>query len=412
MLINVNESEYCKLNVECESDSELLQRKTNEVISNLKNVTVPGFRKGKATPEAIKFHYKKHIEDTVKRLLAEEAFHSTLFEQNVKALTPPSFNSVVLKDGKFHCSFSFYKKPDFELKEYKGFDIPLPQQDMDAETLVQKQLENLRYKAGDAVPFDENETVQLNDKIIMDYECHVDGKRVDELSALGEMLDVGSSPISAFDESLIGMKVGETKSFALSNVPNMKPEYDGKTLNFTLTLNMGSRVTPLALDDEMAVKLGLPDFKSLHEFISARATTQLENNKKAKIIQQISSRLLENHEFSVPEKMISLEAQYVAAASRVNWSDLTDQQRTELLSVGEKNVRLHLILDKIRDVEPETQLSDEEVLGILRENFKDRGDVDGALKELSANGRLHMLMERVRDEYVLEFVFKNSKIGE
>jgi hypothetical protein len=83
--------------------------------------------------------------------------------------------------------------------------------------------------------------------------------------------------------------------------------------------------------------------------------------------------------------------------------------------MAKKNVSLSLILDKIRETEIESQLSDQEVFEIIKQNLaksKTGSNVDDVIKEMSRTGYLQILFSRIRDEYTLDFIVKSIRIIE
>lgn len=82
MEIQIKELDACKLLVCYNADAGQILDKRGEVLNAFKKAPVPGFRTNKVPLDAIKVHYRQQIEDSLKRALAEEAYHSTLFEKN------------------------------------------------------------------------------------------------------------------------------------------------------------------------------------------------------------------------------------------------------------------------------------------------------------------------------------------
>src|SRR5277367_2697207 len=101
MQIEINEIEACKLSVHYEANALEIMDKRAEVQTAFKKAPVPGFRPGKASMDAIKLHYRQQIEESLKRALAEDAFHNTLFEKKLRPHGAPKFNSLLLDGGKF-----------------------------------------------------------------------------------------------------------------------------------------------------------------------------------------------------------------------------------------------------------------------------------------------------------------------
>src|SRR5271166_1274316 len=191
MNIVLSEKEYCKVSVRCEADAELIANKKQEVVNKFKSLDVPGFRKGRASADAVKMHYKKQIAETLTQELAETAYNDALAQHNIKPFGRPNFSMANIDGSKFVCEFSVHKHPDFELKEYKGFDIPKPADAISEEEFAQKILEDLRVKYGSINPYVETDFVQMGDNVILDYSASLDGVPIEALNASGEVLSVG-----------------------------------------------------------------------------------------------------------------------------------------------------------------------------------------------------------------------------
>jgi trigger factor len=415
MQIEVKEIEHCKLSIHYEADALEILNKKSEIINNFKKALVPGFRPGRATSEAISIHYRQQIEDSLKRALAEDAFHNALFEKKIKPHGAPLFNGMLFTGGKFSCDFDVFTKPEFDLSEFKGMDVPKPAEVISSVELSAKMMQELRVRFGDVSPYTEEDFVMNGDNIILDYEGVVDGQKVDSISAEGEMLTVGASALTEFDANLLGMKMGETREFTMVVPESGMPSLAGKTVQFKVTVSMGSRTVPCALDDEMAVKLGKKDFEELNAFVNATASGRVANNLKTAINESVCNKLVEANKIDVPNWMSISEAKYLAHQSKLDWETLEDADKERFLVMSKKNVTLSLVLDKIREQELEAQLTDQEVFEIIKQNLaksKTANSVDEVIQEMNRTGYLQILFSRIRDEYTLDFIVKSVRIVE
>ena len=135
----------------------------------------------------------------------------------------------------------------------------------------------------------------------------------------------------------------------------------------------------------------------------------------AKKIEQVTALLLDTNKFEVPSWLSLYQAQYSAASSRLNWDSLPDDQKTSLLNAAVKSVQLSLILEKIREEEPDCQLSDEEILKTLQDNISQMQNgksFQETLDELNKNKLLPLVMNRMKDEHTLNFVIKSCTFVE
>ncbi len=415
MQVDVQELESCKLSVHCVADAGEIFNKRGEVLGLFKKAPVPGFRPGKASIDAIKIHYRDQIEEALKRALAEDAFHEALFQHKLKPHGPPRFSSLMMGEGKFTCDFELYTKPAFELAPYKNLNVPKPHSPQDPVSMAELMLQELRVRLGEVAPYTETDFVQSGDNVILDYEGSIDGQKVDHVSATGEMLTVGKSQLPIFDDNLLGMTMGDVREFDIT-VPNTAlPSISGKTIHFKVTLTMGSKTTPCALDDTLAQKVGKKDFNELREYIYTMAAAKVTHNAQMAVNEAIANKLVDDNQVSVPNWMSLSEAQYLTHQAKLDWATLTDLDKEKYLSVAERNVKLSLILDKIRELEPEAQLTDQEVFEIVKKNLantKVTTSLDDVIKEMNRTGYLQILFSRIRDEHALDFVVKSASVVE
>jgi len=415
MKIELTELEPCKLSVKYEANFMEIGDKRAEIEGHFKKAPVPGNRAGKASPEAIRMHYRQQIDDSLKRALAEDAFHNTLFEKKLKAHGPPRFQTLLLDSGKFSCEFEMYTKPNFELGKYKELEVPKPPEQLNPIELAERMMQDLRVRAGEVLPYDDGEFVQDGDNILVDYEGSVDGTKVDSLSATGEMMTVGKSPLAGFDNNLLGMTIGETREFDFVAPEGGLPSISGKTVHFKVTLNMGSKTVPCALDDELAKKLNKKDFAELQLAVSQTAFARSANASKMAVHEAIAKRLVSETTIDVPNWMSLSEAQYLAQQSQLDWNILPDQDKEKLLEVAALNVKLALVLDRIREIEPEAQLTDQEVFEMIKQNLAQTQatkNLDEVIQQMNKTGYLQILFSRIRDEHTMDFVTKSVKMIE
>lgn len=413
MQIEVVEKEPCKLTVHYTADALQILNKRGEILTAFKKAPVPGFRQGKASIDAIKLHYRQQIEESLKRALAEDAYHNVLFEKKIKPHGAPKFNTLLLADGKFTCDFELFTKPEFELATFKDLEIPKPHAAISEVEMTERLLQELRARFGEVTPYGENDFIQTGDNVILDYESTIDGVKVDNLCAEGEMLTVGASKLKVIDDNILGMMIGDTREFDFSVPEAGLPSLSGKNVHFKVTLNTGSKTVHCPLNDELAHKIGQKNIEELRSFVHSAAMGKLATQEKAAINEAVAVRLVADNNMSVPNWMTLSEAQYLAHQSQLNWETMADEDKEKYMEMSEKNVKLSLILDKVRETEPEAQLTDQEVFDIIKRNLSNtklKTSLDDIIKEMNRTGYLQILFSRIRDEHTLDFIVKSVKI--
>jgi trigger factor len=415
MRIEVKEIENCKLNVFFEADQGDLLSKKDEVILKFKDAKVPGFRNGKADRNSIRLHFAKEINEELKKEMANEAYQKFLHEKKVKPFGFPKFTSINLENNNYSCSFETYVVPVVDLKEYKGFEIPKVFSDKTIDQISQEILQELRVNYGDVIPYTDEDFVQESDNIIIDYTT-IDVSEDKSIDRSGQLHTVGKGNIKQFDESLLGMKIGEVREFSFRLGDNLKDSSEtGKEFKFKVKLVMGSKVSPSPLDDSLASKVGISSFEELQKKVNIEASNQVEQITENKLFDQISKRLVENHQIDVPYWMSLSEARLFAKSKAVSFESLPDEEKKKLIEQCEKSVKLSLILDKIRESEPEAQLSDEELYNMTKQEIDKMAPPEESSKILEnvvKAGQLGIFFNRIKDNFTLKFVLNNSKLVE
>lgn len=417
MDITVNELEPCKLDVHYKVNSNEIEPKLAEVVGMFKTAPISGFRRGKAPVKIIKQKYKKQINEALKRALVEEAYHNILFEKNLSAIGHPQVGVVNLFNNNFECSMVLHVKPSFDIKPYNEYVIPKPHVEMTSDDLTEKMLEDLRYRYGTANQYTEEDFVQNGDSVIVNYTGSIDNEIMPNLSADGEMMTVGASKLLEFDNNVLGMKLDEERTFNVVVPNDGLPSLIGKTIVFKVTLLSGSKIIPMPLDDSLAQKLNKSDFISFRSMVNASAVKRIEEMNRAKIIEALSNKLVADYDFIVPNWLLLAEAQQLAASSRKDWNKLADLDKEQFLDLAAKNVKLSLILDKIRTEDPDAQLTEEEVYNVIKQTLiaYSNGSVNDSnigehMNKLISGGQYQVLAAKQMDEHVINHILKLSKI--
>lgn len=397
--IRFTEVEYCKLNVNYTADSGVLSSKFDEAVSNLKQAKIPGFRRGKAPDFAIKTRCRKQIESFVINEMVAQAYEDILYDTKIKPIGRPQVKKVEMPDDKsFSCEMTVFKKPTFTLSQYKEIEVQKPKTpESNLEKQIEMTLNDLCNRFGDIKPYDDNDVIELNDNVTLDYEVFIDGKRDDVSSVLGTLYSVGSNVIAGIDNHLLGMKAGESK------------EVD----NFKITIHMGTKTVPAELNDDLAKKLGAESVDGLKKLLAETITTRASNNDNAIVRRELIQKLVDGTDIVVPDWLVNMESQHIAIQQKLDWDKMSDEEKEPLKNSARDNVKLSLILDSIRDVEPETVLSDTEIVSVLKQRVANSGsDPEKFVVEAGKNGRLLGMLAALRDEFTLQWLVDNAKLVE
>lgn len=191
-----------------------------------------------------------------------------------------------------------------ELGEYKGlsyepYDTTVEEED------VESYVQNLLSTDTNKNPV---EIVAENSYVNIDYVGTLDGVAFDGGTAEGQELSIeNSNYIEGFAESIVGMKVGETKDCPMTFPESYHAEeLAGKDVVFTITVNEAWEQVPSELNDEFAVKKGYDDVKALYAGIRAELQEEKESEAKSDMEYQLIQTAIDNSTFDLKEEEITL----------------------------------------------------------------------------------------------------------
>src|SRR6267378_3597995 len=244
---DVNET---RKNVRVEIPSDVVDAEIDRIARDYsKKARVPGFRPGKAPARVIKQRFKDQILHDVAHDLIPRAMDDALRERGVEPVDTPDVRDVNIEEGHpLTFTASFDTLPPFDPGDLATISLRRPAVAIDEEA-VSGALQRLRDRAARHEP--------------------VEGRGVDH--------GAKANP-PGFDEQLLGLEVGATKSFSI-HYPQDYPigELANTDVSYTVTVKgLKRRVLP-ELDDEFAKDLG--DFETL-EALRARVREDLEHEAR------------------------------------------------------------------------------------------------------------------------------------
>ena len=171
-----------------------------------KNISVPGFRKGKVPRQMVEKMYGPEVfyEDAVNEMIPD-AYEAALDECEEEIVSSPKIDVVQVEAGKnFIFTAEVALKPDVELGKYMGVKVDKIDLDVTDEE-VDAQVQREREANGRTISV-EDRAVKDGDMTVIDFEGFVDGVAFEGGKGENYPLVIGSgSFIPGFEEQLIGV---------------------------------------------------------------------------------------------------------------------------------------------------------------------------------------------------------------
>jgi trigger factor len=237
------------------------------------------------------------------------------------------------------------------------------------------------------------------------------------------VLEVGSeSLIPGFEDQLVGMRAGETKTFRIEFPKEYgDAEIQGKEAEFTVTVQEVKEKKLPELNDEFSKQMGYEGLEDLRKKINEHLTREKTQESEEKLKGDLVQALITKHEFEVPQSLI--EGQTRALAQE--WAEQLKQQSIdektiqaailrevdELRKRAERQVRASLILEAVAKKE-EISVSDAEVEGEISNTALAMRVEAEKLREFYAKnpGRKEDLLFRLRQDKTLKFLVDKAKV--
>jgi trigger factor len=298
------------LTVEVSADkvSEGLDAAFQKVV---KQVSVPGFRKGKM-PRGMfekRFGVESLYQDALDILLPE-AYGNAIDETGIEPVDRPDIDIEQMEKGKeLIFKATVQVKPEVKLGEYKGLEVEAFDTTVSEED-VANELKTLQERQAELVIKEEG-TAENGDTVVLDFEGFVNGEAFEGGQAENHTLELGSgSFIPGFEEQLVGVAAGESKDVEVTFPEEYHAaELAGKPAVFKVTVHEIKGKELPELDDEFAKDVD--DEVETLDALKEKIRTRLEDSKKHEAEHHLRDTVVEsaaaNAEVEVPEVMVETE---------------------------------------------------------------------------------------------------------
>ncbi len=364
-LKNVTKKENNRVELEIEVDAATFEAAVDAAYrKDIKDITIPGFRKGKAPRALVEkmygegMFYETAVNDVYPAAL-DEAIKESGYEY-VEDKIDFDVQSVG-KDGlKFTAVITV--KPEVELGEYKGLKAtkkiaPVTDEDVDAEVKMLQERNSRMVSVDDRA-------AEMGDTVTFDFEGFVDGEAFEGGKAENHALVLGSGQfIPGFEEQLVGKKIDEECDVNVTFPEEYHAaELAGKPAVFKCKIHEIQMKELPELNDDFAKDVS--DFDTLDE-LKADSKKKLEERRAAAAEDAVSDQLVEGLlgiltadipaamfenaiDDSVRDFEYRLQSQGLNLDMYMQYTGTDkDTFRDSFREQAEKKVKMRLILEKI-----------------------------------------------------------------
>lgn len=382
-----------------------------------KNITLPGFRKGKVSRKMAEKQYGEGVfyEDAINSLVGPE-IDAAVSETKLVLVDRPSVELVsVDKEKGVELKAICVTKPEIEISDYMGIKAPKNVKEITEED-IDFQIKTIRQRNARIVSVDDR-AAQLNDEVIIDFEGFFGDEPFEGGKGEDHPLRLGSGQfIPGFEDQVVGHNIGDKFDVVVSFPENYQMEdYAGKEATFKCELKSISYEELPEISDELIKDA--TEFETVEEYTAdirtkledaavKQAETSFENSIMNSIIEKVDSPipncmferriddLVRNFDMTLRQQGMNLDVYFQYTG--MDMESFRDTHRERAVN----EVKLRLALEKIAELE-KIEISDEDINNGLTEIAEaNKMDVEAVKKLLPMDDYVNDLLVQKAVELV------------
>lgn len=389
-----------------------------------KQITVPGFRKGKMPKQVFfQMYGEESLYQDALNVVLPDVFADAVAEAGVTTVGQPKIDAESMNKGEaWVLTAEVELAPEIELGEYKGVKVPASDVTVSDEEL---DAEITRLQEGQAELVLVDAPAKNGDTVVIDFVGSVDGVEFDGGKGENYSLELGSgSFIPGFEDQLVGAKAEDVVNVNVTFPEEYQAaDLAGKDALFVVTVHEVKAKEVPALDDEFAKDIDeeVDTLAELKDKVKARLTTSKEDAAKdakedAAIAAVVDNASVEGGQ--IPDSMIHEDVhrqmnQFFASMQQQGISpelyyQITGSSEDDLHKQyeegAERRVKTNLVLEaivKAENIKPSADDIAAEVKSLADQYGMDEAAVRGALSD-------DMLSHDIAIKQVVDMIVDNA----
>lgn len=372
-------------------------------------VTLPGFRVGKAPPSMVRKRFADAIRQEAIELVINEAFKEAVERESLKLAAQPHVHDLKAVPGQplefeLHCEV----RPELALEKIEGFAITRVESSITDE-LIEEQIEKLREQKGDWAPV-EDKPAPGDMVTVMLSTAEADGTMPEGREY--RLVLGGGQAIAGIEELIMEASMGQTVERPVRWPDDFPDETQrGTTKTARVTLTDVKRKSLPALDDAFAREVG--DFDTLDALRAAVRVDMGEHARReadAEVRGQLIEKIVEANPFDVPNSWVN---QLIEGYMQMYGVPDAEKQRfaVEFRPMAERQVRRDLIIDTIAERESLAASAadvDARIEVMAKARNADPGQVYAQLQKA---GRLQEIERELTEDRVFGWLLEKNPVS-
>ncbi len=407
-----------------------IDKSVEEKVKNLiPNVSIPGFRKGKAPVNIVRKKYENNILNEVIEKVIQSNTSKLIKEKKLKLFRQPKIDlKKYEKNQPLEIEIKIDLQPDIKLKSFKSIDLLNYTIDVDKK-LIDEQFKNFISSQKSYKKIDDNRSIKISDKIfinliskdeeIPEYLINQQNLSIDTESEIQILPEISKRLISK------KMKVNDKIdiSFDLSEVLKDKNK---KNVFFNVELVSIEEKVEFELDKEFLEKNGFKEKSELKEFLKNNLEKQYNQGIVEIQKKQLMDILDNQYSFDLPQGILDEDFNEIwhrlEHAKKDNKLDEDDKLLSEdklkarYKEISKRRVKLAVLLQFIAKEEKLTVTENDLSKAMMEYSSRYPGQEKQILEYFKKNPNSienmkgPILEQKVIDSIISKATIKNKKI--
>ncbi len=382
--VTVTQHPHCKIELNVEVSPITVKASFQKAVKEIKkDISLPGFRKGKAPDAVVLKKYASYVDQRWKEITVNNSLNEALVLTKLHPISNKqvqhTLESCSDEEGAI-IRFEFESEPEIPEIDIQSIDLKKIEKEEVEQEKVDEVISmmlsyHVEFEDIKDRPIEEGDYVDLDIQDLKTQKMIVTDRRF-------EMKEKKTG--NWLRKLVIGLSTGDTAegmSEADENLPKESLK-NFKPTNCRLTVKGIFKGTPPEIDDEFAKKLGATSVAELRTNIYLRLTAEAEAKAQKAIKDQLEEALTKSIEFDVPETLVETEKQnrmqdriYKLKQSGLSDEEITKQQpeiENEIEAAAKRALKLYFIFRKLA-FEKKVQVTEDELRKSIMHHLSEMG---------------------------------------
>jgi trigger factor len=380
-------------------------------------VSIPGFRAGKVPMKEVRRRYGRAVRAEVAGELMQASFVEAVQQETLTPAGSPNLEVVKMDPGiDFEFTATFEVFPTVEPIGFDKIAIKSPTGQVTDEDLA-NMVDRLRDQRKTFT--DVERSIVEGDQVTVDFSGTKDGEVFEGGTGEDMAFVVGEGQMIAdFDKAVMGMSVGEEKTFDATFPEDYQAaELQNTTVQFSVAVKAVKETQLPELNDEFFKDFGVEEGgeEAFETEVRSNMDRELTNAAKNQVKQQVMDEISKLHEFHLPQAVVAREIQALKEQMLGQFQMPSSAQAPtlpdELFSdQAEKRVRVGLVVNAIIS-NNELVADTERVDAQLQEMATQYGDSDQVIEWYrSQPEQMQSLEMGVLEDQVIDLILSEAQV--